>query len=513
MDRHADSRRKPMKITRRGLLGSTVLLAAAPAMPRLARAAGGTLGLAVTSSIASLDPMKTTTGDEYIYCNLVFNGLTKIREDLTTQPDLAESWDHSDDLKRWTFHLRKGVKFHNGRELVADDVVAFFKRLMDPANAAPSRSNYTMVSNISKTDDHTVVFDLSYPYGGFADIMADRQAKITPHDLAAQLTTKPVGTGPFMFQSYTPGDRMVLVKNPNYFEAGLPKLDGVTIRIIPEASVKAAALKSGDIDIIWNLPLEQVKTLSADSNLRVDSVATGSWDAAIMNNLIAPFNDVRVRLAFQLAVDKRDVVDLTLFGEGAPTISPIPPTSPFFAKDIVINKADPVGARKLLAQAGHASGINIQLIVPEGRAQRERLGVTLQQLAKPAGFDISIKRTPMSAYSAEVSGKAPLYIDGYFARPTVDTSTYPFLHSGGSWCDRLWHYKNAKVDAALDAARQTADTAKQTQAYVAMQHALNEDPAGFFAYSVNYACAYRKAVEGVKTHPMMWFDLSHATKA
>ncbi|MFI5013251.1 MAG: ABC transporter substrate-binding protein [Hyphomicrobiales bacterium] len=502
-----------MKLTRRGVVGGTLILAAEPMLAPLARAASEPLSLAISTSIVALDPMMMTSGDEYIYGNLVFNGLTRIREDLTVQPDLAESWTHSDDLKQWTFRLRQGVKFHNGRELDSEDVAAFFKRIIDPKNAAPSRSNYTMVTNVTAPDRYSVTFDLSYPYGGFADIMADRQVKITPRDLVSELQRKPIGTGPFMFQSYTPGDRMVLVKNPDYFEKGLPKLDGIVIRVIPEPSVKAAALKSGDIDIIWNLPLEQVKPLGSDPDLRVESVATGSWDAAIMNNLIPPFNDVRVRRAFQMAIDKRDVVDLTLFGEGAPTISPIPPTSPFFAHDIVIPKADPAAARKLLAEAGHPDGVSITLILPEGRTQRERLGVTLQQLAKPAGFDIAVKRIPLSSYSAEVSGKAPFYIDGYFARPTVDTSTYPFLHTDGSWNETLWHYKDAKVDASLEAARQTADPEKQKAAYIAMQHALNDDPAGFFAYSVNYACAYRKSVQNVKTHPMMWFDLRYATKA
>jgi peptide/nickel transport system substrate-binding protein len=502
-----------MKLTRRTLLATTLVLTSEPIFTKTSRASGGTLSIGLTTSIAQLDPMLTTSGDEYIYGNLVFNGLTRIREDLTTEPDLAESWSHSGDLKEWTFNLRKGVKFHNGRELEAEDVVAFFKRIIDPKTAAPSRSNYSMVANVSALNSQSVKFDLSIPYGGFADIMGDRQTKITPRELTAELAKKPIGTGPFLFQSYTPGDRMVLVRNPDYYEPGLPKLDGVVLRIIPEPSVKTAALKSGDIDIIWNLPLEQVKPLSADPDLRVESLATSSWDAVIMNNLIPPFNDVRVRRAFQMGIDKRDVVELTLFGEGAPTISPIPQTSPFFAHDISFNKADPAAARKLLAEAGHPNGLGLTLIVPEGRTQRERLGVALQQLAKPAGFDLAIKKTPMSAYTAEVSGKAPCYIDGYFARPTVDTSVYPFLHSTGSWNQTLWHYRNGAVDAALDAARQTGDLEKQKAAYIAMQHALNEDPAGFFAYSVNYACAYRISVQNVKTHPMLLFDLRNATKA
>ena len=118
---------------------------------------------------------------------------------------------------------------------------------------------------------------------------------------------------------------------------------------------------------------------------------------------------------------------------------------------------------------------------------------------------------PFSAFDAEVSGKAPLYIDGYFARPTIDTSTYPFLHSQGSWNGRLWHYKNDAVDHALDAARLTGDVAKQKVQYVAMQEAMNDDPPGYFAYAVNFACGYRDAVKDVKTHPMRWFDLRNAT--
>jgi len=496
-----------MELTRRGLIGSALVVAAS----RNAHAATEVLRVGIGTSPTRLDPMVTTIGDEYIYDNLVFNGLTRMKEDLTVEPDLAESWKYSEDLKHWTFPLRRGVLFHNGRELVADDVVAFFTRLLDPKNSAPSRSNYTMIERMSAPDSHTVVFELSYPYGGFAEILSDRQVKIPPRDLVSQLSTHPVGTGPFVFQSYTPGDRMVLVKNPHYFEPGLPKLDGVELRIIPEMSVKIAALEAGDIDIVWDLPLDQVKTLGGHANVRVDSVPTASWDAAVMNNLTPPFNDVRVRRAFNIGVDKRDIVELTLFGQGAPTISPIPPTHPFYARDIPLGAADPAGARKLLAEAGHPNGIKIPIIVPVGRPVRERLGVTLQQLLAPAGFDLQVQRVQFASYDAEVSGKAPLYVDGYFARPTIDTSTYPFLHSKGSWNARLWHYNNPAVDKALDAARLTGDPAKQKVEYIAMQHGVHDNPPGLFAYAVNFACAYSSKVLNVKTHPMRWFDLRFAT--
>jgi peptide/nickel transport system substrate-binding protein len=496
-----------MTLTRRTILGATLAL---PAI-RTARAAPEVLRMGIGTSLAKLDPLLTTIGDEYIYDNLVFNGLTRMAADLSTQPDLAESWTYSDDLKHWTFKLRHGVKFHDGQEMISADVVALYKRLLDPATAAPSRSSYDMISGVTAPDPYTVAFELSSPYGGFADILSDRQVKIVPRNAVAQLATHPIGTGPFKFVSYTPGDRLILTRNADYFEPGMPKLQGVELRIIPEMSVKIAALEAGDLDVVWDLPLEQVKQLNAQANLRVDSVATASWDAAIMNNLIPPFNDPKVRLAFQMAVSKADVVELTLFGQGAPTISPIPPTHPFYAGQLVIPPADPAAARKLLAQAGHPNGITIPIIVPVGRPVRERLGVTLQQLAKPGGFDLQVQRVPFSSFDAEVSGKAPLYIDGYFARPTIDTSTYPFLHSGGSWNEKLWHYNDPKVDKALEAARLSGDVAVQKTQYIAMQTALNANPAGFFAYVVNFACAYRKSVGGITTHPMRWFDLRTAT--
>ena len=500
-----------MSISRRALLGPALalpLLALPPIRP--ARAAPAILRIAVGSSFNTLDPLLTTIGDEYIYDCLVFNGLTRLREDLVLEPDLAESWSFTPDTKRWTFKIRQGVKFHDGTTLVAEDVAVLFRRMLDPASTAPARSQYDMIASVAAPDPATVIFELNIPYGGFADILADRQVKIIPRT-NTDVASRPIGTGPFKLVSYTPGDRVVMTRHTEYYEPGLPKLDGVEIRIIPEMSVKIAALQAGDIDIVWDLPLDQVKALQGRPGMRIESVATASWDGAIMNNLIPPFNDPRVRRAFHLAVDKADVVELTLFGQGVETISPIPPTHPFYAHDAVVPKANPAAARKLLAEAGYPDGVKVAIIAPVGRPVRERLAVTLQQLAKPGGFDLQVQRVPYSSFNAEVSGKAPLYIDGFFGRPTIDTSVFAFLRSGGSWNERLWHYKNPEVDTALEAARLSGDPAVQKAQYIAFQKALVADPASFFAYSVNFACAYRTNVQNLKTHPLRWFDIRTTT--
>ncbi len=498
-----------MKLHRRTALALPALIAAA-SLPRpgATQAGGGVLRIAVSSNLRFLDPARTTIGEEYILNQLMFNGLVRMREDQQVEPELAESWTFSEDLKTWTFRLRRGVRFHHGRAMTAEDVIATFRRVLDPSTASPVRTNYEMVEAMEAPDPHTVIFRLSYPYGGFADILSDRQVKIIPADRIEELMTRPSGTGPFQFRSYAPGDRIVLARNPEYWEQGQPRLDGVELRILPEMSVRIAALQAGDLDVVWDLGPENIRQLRDARNIRVESVATASWDGAIMHNGIAPFNDIRVRRALHLAVPKADVVEAVLFGEGRPTISPIPPGHPFFAEDIRLpERADPQAARRLLREAGHPNGLRVPLVIPVGRPVRERLGVTLQQLARPAGFEIEIQRVPFARYAAEVSGKAPFYVDGYFARPTVDTATYPFLHSKGSWNERLWLYNEPRVDRALEAARLTGDPARQRPLYQEMQRALADNPPGYIAYAVNFACAYRSSVRDVQTHPMRWFDL------
>src|SRR5580693_6216460 len=152
-----------MLLSRRTLIGSSLAVATAAAV-RPAQAAANVLRIGISTSLNTLDPMMVTTGDEYIYANLVFNGLARMREDLVVEPDLAESWSFSDDLKRWTFRLKQGVKFHDGSVMEAADVAAMFTRMLDPATVSPARSQNDMIDTVVATDPSTVVFNLKVPY-------------------------------------------------------------------------------------------------------------------------------------------------------------------------------------------------------------------------------------------------------------------------------------------------------------------------------------------------------------
>jgi peptide/nickel transport system substrate-binding protein len=484
------------------------VLAAGLVGPAMAQ---GTLRVAVGSTLNNLDPAKTTIGDEYIFVHLVFNGLTRIDRDLTTKPDLAVSWTASDDLKVWTFKLREGVKFHNGKTLDADDVIATMQRILDPATGSRARANIAMVEKIEAVDPLTVRFTLSIPYAGFQDIFGERQLRILAKDEIANISTKPVGTGPFRFKSWSPGDRMELEKNPDYYEKGLPKLDGVTMRIIPETAARVAAIESGAIDILWNLPYETVDKFKNHPNVRADGTSTATWDGVILNNERPPFNDVRVRQALAATIDHEALVELALFGQGAPTHSPIPPSHPYFNKELGFKKPDIARAKKLLAEAGLPDGFEVTLQVPQEREQRVRLGVAVRDMAKAAGIRINVERVPFASYAAQVAGKAQMYVDGYFARPTIDTALYPFYHSTGSWNRQLWLYKNARVDELLDLARKTNDEAKRKAIFDEFQKVVEETVPSIVPYSALHANGVRKEVEGFHTTPMQWLELKEVS--
>ena len=328
-------------------------------------AAQGTIRVAVGTTLNQLDLAKTTLGDEYIYVHLVFNGLTRIDRDLTVKPDLATSWEASEDLKTWTFKLREGVKFHHGRTLDAEDVVATTKRILDPNTGSRARANLSMVDKVEALDPLSVRFTLSIPYAGFPDIFGERQLRIVAKDQIDTLSTKPVGTGPFKFVSWSPGDRLELVKNPDYFEKGLPKLDGVTMRIIPEAAARLAAIESGAVDILWNLPYETVDKFKNHATVRADSVSTATWDGVILNNERAPFDNMKVRQALALTIDKAALVELVIFAQGAPTHSPIPPSHPYFNTSLASPPPDIAKAKKLLAEAGYPNGFEVTMQVPQ----------------------------------------------------------------------------------------------------------------------------------------------------
>lgn len=496
-----------MRKTFIALASATTLTALSLTTPVSAQ---GTLRVALPSNVNTLDPAKTKIGEEYIINFLVYSGLTELDPTGKPKPDLAESWTASEDQKTWTFKLRKGVKFHDGREFDSEDAKATFARIMDRATGSTARVNFDIVSSIEAPDKYTIVFNLKIPYSGFADILGDRQTRIVPKDKLDTITNAPVGTGPFQLVEFKPGDRIELKKNPNYYVSGTPKLDGIVFRIMPETAARIAAVDTGQVDLVWDLPPEVIDQFKGNTKVVVDSVPTSTWDGLIMNASQKPFDDVRVRRAVSLAIDKKAMVELSLFGYGTPTHTMIPPSSPFFNDKIAI-KTDIPQAKKLLAEAGFPDGFSTILYVPSGRPTRERVGVGAAEMLKAIGIKVDLQRVPWDKFVKDIEGKEAFYTDGFYSRPTLDTSIYPWYHSTGSWNTTLWNYKNPETDKVLDAARAAKTDEERGKLYKEFQQLAIDAPAGVIPYVLNHTNAYRSNVKGFKSSPMMWLDLRQTT--
>jgi peptide/nickel transport system substrate-binding protein len=473
--------------------------------------AAGTLKVAVPSNLNTLDPAKTKIGEEYIVNFLVFGGLTEIGPDGRVKPDIAEKWTASEDLKTWTFNIRRGVKFHSGRDVDAQDVIETVKRIQDKATGSVTRVNFELIERMEAPDPYTVRIHLKAPYAGLADIFSDRQARIVPRDKLDTLAKAPIGSGPFKLKEFVPGDHVTLEKNAAYYVKGVPALDTVILKIMPESAAQAAALQNGEVDLVWNLPLESIETFKKNPNIAIDSVPTSTWDGIIMNGAHKPFDNPKVRRAVELAIDKKQMVEVALFGYGTPTHTMIPPGHPYYNNDIKIGDPDIARAKKLLAEAGYPDGFSVTLYTPVGRPTRERAGLAVREMLKPLNVKVDIQRVPWDKFIGEVEGKQAFYVDGFYSRPTIDASIYPWYHATGSWNTTLWNYKNSDMDKLLEGARAARTDAEQKSYYLKFQQLALEDPPGIIPYVINHMNAYRKNVKGFKSSPMMWLDLRRVT--
>jgi peptide/nickel transport system substrate-binding protein len=483
----------------------------AASIPLAHSAEGTTIRVAFPAAVATLDPAKMRVGGlEYNYAYYVFSRLTYQDNKLQVLPDLATHWEPSADVKTWTFHLRPGVKFHNGKVLDAADVVFSYNRLLDKEVASVLRGSLSMVQKVEAVDPLTVRFTLSIPYADLPAVTAGYQAMIVSESLMSTITTKPIGTGPFRFVEYHPGDQMVLEKNPDYFLPGVPGVDRAVLRVIPEYTTAVAGLESGALDIVYDLPPEMVDQLKKSTVSRVEEVPSGTWQGIIFNNAFKPFSDPRVREAMTKIVDRQAMCDIATFGHGTPTVTPIPPTHPYFRKDL-LSAPDVPGAKKLLTEAGVADGTSLEMFVPGAMPALERLATAYRDAAKEVGLKISLTVIPQDKFFAEMEGKVPFNVDEFFGRTTPDLMLYAWYHSGGSWNDTLWHYSNPEVDKLLDAARGTVDKAEQAKLYGRFQEIVAKDGPGCICYVQNFACGVSKKVANFVGSSLMYVNLTSVT--
>src|ERR1700720_180216 len=276
---------------------------------------GGSITVGLELDIPGFDPLKVGVYDTSTEtaAAAIFDTLTTLDDKGEAQPKLALSWTHSDDFKTWTFKLRPGVKFHDGTPFNAEAVKANFDRQKDPANKCRCAFYIAGIKDAQAPDELTVVYNLNDPAVNFPAIITIQSSNWVIQSPTAWKTKgddynrNPVGTGPYILKSWAAGDRMVLERNPDYWNKGRPYLDRLILKPLPDAQSRFASLQSGEADIVWDDEYDpgNIQKAQKDPKMTVHTSAGSGAQVYAFNTKVAPFDDVRVRQALVMAIDRK----------------------------------------------------------------------------------------------------------------------------------------------------------------------------------------------------------------
>jgi peptide/nickel transport system substrate-binding protein len=360
---------------------------------------GGALRVGATGGGAddTMDAHRPTVDTDIMRCWNLYESLAVRTPDFSElQMLLAESIEPEAKPDTYTVRLKEGVTFHNGKPVTADDVIFSLKRILDPKDPKVGAASigYITQNQLKKMDDRTVRIKLEFANSGFPDDLGQYFNAIVPTDYDVE---NPVGTGPFKYKSFTAGQQSEFEKYPDYHEDGKPYVDTLTIIDFPDDTARTNALLGGQVDVIDNLPAAQVKNAEANPNLRVISSETGAWQPFTMRVDQAPFDDVKVRQAFRLIVDREQMVQQVLSGHGSVANDLYARYDPAYASDLPQRQQDLEQAKSLLKQAGR-EGLSVELVTsPVFQGIVEAAQVFAQQ-AKGAGVNVKVRRVDSGTF-------------------------------------------------------------------------------------------------------------------
>lgn len=373
---------------------------------------GAQAALAKTSFImgvqqepTSLDPTADATASiDVMLTQNVFESLTTVDESGVVLPQLAESWTVSDDGMTYVFKLRAGVKFHDGTDFNADDVVFSFNRAMAADSVNPTKAIFAPIETVTAIDPLTVELKLKKKDAFLLFNLAQGDASIVAEESAATNKTSPVGTGPFQFANWTRGDRVSLEKNPNWHDAANVSLEKVEFRFIADSAAAAAALMAEEIDAYPTFPAPELRPqFENDPRFKV---STGSTEAEVilaMNNAKAPFTDLRVRQGISYAIDREEIIDGAMYGAAEPIGSFYPPHGPAYVDLTGKYPHDTEKAKGLFKEAG-IEGATVTLRVPPFFYATRSAEIIQAQLAE-AGLNAKVENVEWGFWMDEVYKK------------------------------------------------------------------------------------------------------------
>lgn len=476
----------------------------------------------------SLDP--ATWGNQGPMRN-IFNGLLRYTADgKQLEGDLAEDWSVSPDGKTYTFKLRQGVKFHNGRELVADDVKYSIERVLNPKTKSDgafafadvvgaqefNQGKAKEVSGIQVGDPHTVQITLKEPLAIFPYFLAMNFGYVVPREAAEQygdnFARHPVGTGPFKFEEWKEGEYIKLVKNPDYFEKGLPYLDSLVYRIIPDSATLAMQFEAGQIHEMYPIPDSVFQRVVSSGKYQILEQSRPDVFGLAMNVRKKPFDDVRVRRAIAYAINREKVVQVLFSGGRArPALGPIPPGLLGYDPQIKAIGYDPERAKQLLADAGYSKGLECELWTLSRDSEKRFAEFIASQLAE-VGIKVQIRLMQTGAFFDAVSrGDAGLFWWGWtadYADP--DTFMYSLFNSANWGINNPCFYKNPRVDELTSQARHIMDQARREAMYKEAAQIVVDEAPWAFIYHTTAFWAVNPGVRGADAQLHVYGYLSRA---
>lgn len=487
-----------------------------------------TLVYALNTDVQSLDPQiqNDTTSEQVV--KMLYNTLLKFEDDGTVVGDLAESWSVSEDKLTWTFNLKQGVKFHNGKELTSADVKATFDRALN-AEAGGLRTTeiIKMFTAVEAPDPYTVTITTDGPYGPMESLMCNMSLGIMDADYIEQygldLGTSVEGengTGPFKVVSWERDQEIVVERFDDYF--GTPaKLQTVVYTVIPEAASRVIALETGEVDVIDKPTNEDLERLEADTEnftvLRKPTISQRLFRFGCNDPIIS---NTKVRQAIVYAIDRQAIIDALFTGSAYPSTAPLAPVT-FGYSDLGEIEQDLELAKSLLAEAGYPDGFDTKIVTTERYQNGIELAEIISQQLAEIGINAKIEVWEWSALSASWNGitadefDQPIFIMG--AGPSMRDADgglrglYTTSETGLN--DRNYgFYSNAEVDALIEQGMQETDQQKRVEIYKeAMEILYREDPVAFWLFDMYGLAITSSKVEGVTLSPISTITFENAT--
>ena len=493
------------------VLGVALPLAAATALP--AHAAGSAV-LALDANIIGLDPADLNDNLSMTASRTMLQGLYGFDRDMKMIPVLAESTEASADAMTYVVHLRHGIVFHDGAPFNALAVKTSFDRAMNPDNHLKRAALYAPIDKTEVVDEFTVKISLKYAFGAFINNLAHQAFAISSPKAIAEfgkdLSRHPSGTGPYKLGAWSSADTLTVVRNEHYWKPGLPKVDSITIRSIPENGARLAMLQAGEANYIYPMPPELVKVVEKDPKIDIVSARSIYAGFVALNTLRKPFNDVRVRQALNYAVDKAAYLKVVVGGYGVPLDAPLPANLSGYVSQGAPYPYDPAKAKALLAEAGYPNGFEAPLWGGNSTTSQRAMQFLQQQFAA-VGVKVSVEPLESGVAAAKVwNVKTPedattlMYLTGWSASTgDADWGLRPLFY-GKAFPPNLFnvaYYSSKVTDEAIEAGLTTADPVKRQAAYTTAQAQIWKDVPWVFLISANNLSAKARNFDGMFVLP------------